>query len=152
MRKDNRKWNDGFNESIVASIFFAFLTFCISAAISKSMWIGIFIGLAILILSFTVFLKNHRESIYKFFLTDGETANQIVANVLEAKGIPYERDKHHFYLNALTIIVGKARSNYLTGAIVVIRPYKAIHYPLIKSLQGKIDEAFMPKGASTKAL
>lgn len=149
IRKDSRQWSDGFNESIVISVVLGIVFLCIATAVSEIVWLSIFGGIIFSFLSFSVFLKNHRDATYKFFLTDPETAKQVVESVLSQKNIPYEKDEHSYYLEEIVITVGTGLGSTYgpKGSVIKISPNKAIHFLLIKSLQEKIDVAFMPKGS-----
>ena len=154
MRKDVRKWSDGFKESMVLSIILAFVAFIIgySLGMEVNFWAGFLLGgffaIILLIISYTMLFKNHRECTYKLYFVDTDTSLQVVTNVLNAKNIPYSQEGNHIFVEDLTIKVKRARTRESANCTILkISPNKLIHETLISSLQEKFDAGFVPIGA-----
>ena len=142
MRKDYQTWQDGFKDSIGISIVLAYFAFMFSIMFVQNFWLSCFAGLGAMLFSYGIILKNHRESTYKIFFTNTETASQGIKNILEDKGIPYEQVRNYFFVDVLTITVKKRRETRRApaGTIIKIRPNKLIYEPLISNLQDKFDD------------
>ena len=146
MMVDYQKWKDGLTVSIGISLFLAFASCWIAFMFLENFLLCCLLGFCVMIFSFTIILKNHRESTFKFFFVDTETAKQGIKNVLDTKGIPYKQEKNCFFVDILTITVKRQRTRRTesSGSIIKIRPNKLIYEPLIGNLKSKFDDELIP--------
>jgi hypothetical protein len=105
---------------------------------------------------FASWYQRSRNRLVKVFYVRHEASVRIVKNVLTQKGMPFKRVAPSItYLPSgaifalednLTINVDSYYYQGIRGSMILLGPVTDDNWPLVQSLQEKIDDAFAPKG------
>jgi hypothetical protein len=116
-----------------------------------------FLVIAIMVLiALAVWYQRRKGLVMKVFYVKHQAAAQVVANVLQQKGMPFDRVNQlttfrpivvfNLPHDHLAVSVREYRNKYVSGVRVEIGPVTKENRPLAQSLQEKIDDAFAPQG------
>ena len=128
----------------LGAAFFAFVFFRLSFLL------GILVFLIVFLLIFDC-ASGHRKSLEKMYQASISDSIQVLQNVLDKKGIPYQKGgSDRFVLKEEGIEIQlKHLTRYYGGdprTIITLIPHDADSWELIFSLRDKLDEAFRPRG------
>jgi hypothetical protein len=161
---DTQHWRRGEDSAfsaiaglIVLGAFFS----CSIISSAPSLWVGLLLAGGWLIGAVTLnwWYERQRGWVRKVFYVTRTAAEQIVDNVLNGKGLPFEKSsrEHPWLINTysriyqldgdglvLKIVPYQERAD--KGVSIEIGRFDDTNRPLIQSLQEKIDDAFAPKG------
>lgn len=107
----------------------------------------IMLGVLVILVVMWLTLYETNECRYRLVYLDGQTAFQVIKNVLNQKGLPFTERGREFLLDDPDLLIRvKANFNNPNTTYVLLEPCIEETKPLIISLCQKIDEAFLPRG------
>jgi len=148
------KVNGWQNKEFELLIFALWVGVVCAGLVAATLRLGFLGGLLIFfVVFFLVFgmASAQKKALQKMYHASIDDAVQVVQNVLEAKGLPYQkRGSYRFVLDEngieISLVPSRAFSSREPTTILKLIPLDPDSWHLIFNLREKLDDAFRPRG------